>query len=128
MSSTNRRLLNSGDLKELYKITNPKLEEKLILRMVIRTAGKDWSIENPHLLRGYRACQSNLESRVKQYESKDLWPDQCEIGIGIFENEKLVRVLLATKLGYRSVQEPASTTPLDDILGAIGLTRNDIER
>ena len=69
MPRTQRKLLNSSDLKTLYRVTSPKLSEKPKLLMVIRQAGKDWAVENAHSLRGYRGCQTNLESRVRQYES-----------------------------------------------------------
>jgi len=128
MSRTQRKLLNGNDLKSLYRLTNPKLAEKPQLLMVIRRTGEDWTVENTHLLRGYRGCQTNLESRVRQYESNGYWPAQCDLGIGIFENEQLTQVLTATDLGRKPVQEHQPTLPLDNILGAMGLTRSDVQK
>ena len=127
MSVGKRKLLSSRDLKKLYDITNPKLEEKPKLLMVIRPSGKDWTVESSHPLRGYRGCQTNLASRVRQYETKNIWPNQCDIGIGVFESEKLVKVLVATDRGFNQVEDPVPSLPLDDLLGAIGLTRGDIK-
>ncbi|MGB0893807.1 MAG: hypothetical protein ACPGUD_05315 [Parashewanella sp.] len=127
MVATKRRLLNSDDLKTLYRVTDPKWTEKPRLFIVIRPQGGDWSVENTHLLRGYRACQSNLESRVRQYELKNIWPNQCDLGIGVFENESLINVLIAADLGYKAVKDHTPSLPLDDILGAIGLTRKDVQ-
>jgi hypothetical protein len=127
MTEVKKKLLNSDDLKTLYRITNPKLENKPNLMMVIRYKDKEWEIQNPYLLRGYRACQNNLESLVKNYVSQGIWPTQCDLGIGVFENEKLIKVLIVTDLGYRQVKQSPPSLPLDDILGAIGLTRNDIK-
>lgn len=128
MTEVKKRLLSSDDLVTLYRVTNPKLAEKPILQMVIRPSGQDWEIENPYKLRGYRACNGHLESLVRQYESKGTWPTQCDLGIGLFENDKLVQVLTAIDLGYRPVKKVEPSLPLDDILNAIGLSRNDISR
>jgi hypothetical protein len=128
MSRNQRKLLNSSDLRALYKVTNPKLTEKPNLLMVIRRVGEDWAVENTHSLRGYRGCQTNLESRVRQYESSGHWPTHCDIGIGIFESEQLTQVLMAIDLGCKSVQEHQPTLPLDNILGSMGLTRSDVQK
>ncbi|BFM18908.1 hypothetical protein R50073_50910 (plasmid) [Maricurvus nonylphenolicus] len=128
MSSSKRKLLGSSDLKRLYEITNPKLSPKPKLLLVVRELDKEWSIESNHSLRGYRGCQTNLAARVRQYESRNMWPGHVELGIGIFENEQLVDVLKAVDLGYKPDDTPKSTLPLDDMLGAMGLTRNDIQR
>jgi hypothetical protein len=128
MAEVKKRLLNSDDLKTLYQVTNPKLEEKPKLQMVIRKPGKGWEVENSYILRGYRACQNHLESLVKKYEAKGIWPSQCALGIGLFEKDKLIQVLAASDLGYRTVKETASSLPLDDILNSVGLTRNDIQK
>lgn len=126
MAAVKRKLLSGDDLKELYRITNPKMDEKPHLYMVIRANGEDWQVESSHPLRGYRACQSNLESRVRQYESKDIWPDQCDLGIGVFEGEGIVRVLIAGHRGYKPMPESQPSLPLDDILAAMGISRSDI--
>lgn len=126
MTEVKKKLLNNDDLKTLYRITNPKLENKPNLMMVIRPKDKEWEIENSYLLRGYRACQNHLDSLVRKYETQGTWPTQCDLGIGLFEKEKLIKVLIATDLGCRPIKESPSSLPLDDILGAIGLTRNDI--
>ena len=96
--------------------------------MVIRPSGKEWSIESSHILRGYRGCQTNLEARVRQYESKNLWSSQCDLGIGVFEEDRLVEVLMAVDLGRKPVKGNNPSLPLDDMLGAMGLTRHDVKK
>jgi hypothetical protein len=80
--------------------------------MVIRRTGEDWAVENAHLLRGYRGCQTNLESRVRQYESN---------GIGIFESEQLTQILTATDLGWKPVQESIGSDSTDTFHAVITL-------
>ena len=53
---------------------------------------------------------------------------QCDLGIGIFEGEQLTQVLMATDLGRKPVKDHQPTLPLDNILGAMGLTRSDVQK
>ncbi|MBZ9612325.1 hypothetical protein [Rheinheimera maricola] len=126
MSKTKRKLLSSNDLTMLYKLTNPKIVDKPILHVVIRPHDGEWSIEDSHILRGYAGCQRSLEDKVDRYDSRNLWPSQCELGIGVYVNGNLSQVLVAKNLGHNSVSNQASSLPLDDILSVLGLTRNDI--
>lgn len=126
MSKTKRKLLSSNDLTVLYKLTNPKIVDKPNLHVVIRTHDGEWSIEDSHILRGYAGCQRSLEYKVDRYESRNLWPSQYELGIGVYINGKLGQVLVAKNLGHNPVSNQSSSLPLDDILGVVGLTRDDI--
>lgn len=127
MPEVTRKLLSSEDLKELYRVTAPKLSPRPQLYIVFRKSkGKDWVIENKHLLMGYRACQTHLQSRVRQYEGRSEWPNSCDLGIGIFNGAKLDRVLVAEDRGYTEKKSAPFTKPLDDILGAIDLNRGDV--
>jgi hypothetical protein len=122
-----RRLLSSDDLKELYRVTGP-INPKPKLYMVIRySSAESWAIESKHRLMGYRACKVNLGARVRQYEEKQIWPEKCKLGIGIFEGDSLCRVLVASNYGYNKVKDIPTNLPLDDLLGAVGLTRKDIQ-
>lgn len=120
------KLLGSNDLTVLYKLTNPKIVDKPNLHVVIRSHDGEWSIEDSHILRGYAGSQRSLEYKVDRYESINLWPNQCELGIGVYLNGNLSQVLLAKNLGRKLVSNQSSSLPLDDILGVVGLTRDDI--
>lgn len=124
--SVERKLLSSDDLKELYRVTGPNVNPRPKLFMVVRESDEsDWRVESRHSLRGYRACKINLNARVRQYEGNGLWPNQCDLGIGIFEGDTLIRVLKAVDLGNRLVKDKPVTLPLDDILSAVGKKRSD---
>ncbi|MDO6444549.1 hypothetical protein Q4493_02050 [Colwellia sp. 1_MG-2023] len=126
MSKTKRKLLDSNDSTTLYKLTNPKIVDKPNLHVVIRPSDGDWLIEDSHILRGYAGSQRSLESKVNRYESSNIWPNQCELGIGVYINGNLNQVLVAKNLGRRPVPKQSSSLPLDDIHGVVGLTRDDI--
>jgi hypothetical protein len=128
VSKTKRRLLDSNDSTMLYNITNPKIVDKPNLHVVIRTSYSEWSIEDSHILRGYAGSQSSLESKVNRYESRNIWPNQCKLGIGIYINGNLSQVLVAKNLGRKPVPKKSSSLPLDDILRVVGLTRSDIPK
>lgn len=126
MIEQERRLLDRNDLNKLYELTNPKLSPKPTLHTVVSYYENEWKIEDSHLLRGYRACNRTLESKVRRYEAKGAWPTQCQLGIGLFENDKLIHVLIAKDLGVKPSSQVKTNLPLDDILSAIGLSRNDV--
>lgn len=127
MSDVARKLLSSEDLKGLYRVTNPKLSPRPQLYIVSRNnPSDDWVVESSHRLMGYRACQTHLQSRVRQYEGRLQWPNCCELGIGIFIGDKLDRVLTAKDRGYTEKTQIPVTKPLDDILGAVCLNRGDV--
>lgn len=121
-----RVLLSTEDLKELYRLTNPKQPVKPKLLLVGRPTGGTWTTLGRHALRGYRACQSHLASRVRQYERSGHWPHDCEVGIGVFQADQLVKVLRAVDRGITKPAQTVTTTPLDDILHSMGTTRKDI--
>jgi len=127
MTGKERRLMDKEDLNKLYELTNPKLSPKPKLFIVINHNGSNWEIEDSHILRGYRACKRSLESKVRRYESRMFWPSQCQIGIGYFEQEQLIGVLIAKNLGFKPVEEVQPTLPLDDALEAIGLSRREVQ-
>ncbi|WP_448556616.1 hypothetical protein [Thalassotalea montiporae] len=120
--------MDSKDSTELYKLTNPKIVDKPNLHVVIRSNDGDWSIEDSHILRGYAGSQRSLEGKVNRYESRNLWPNQCELGIGVYINGTLSQVLVAKNLGCKPVQNQRNTLPLDDVLSVVGLTRDDINK
>lgn len=122
-----RVLLSTEDLKELYKLTNPKLPNKPRLNLVKREKLKDWSEENTFSMRGYRACQSYLASCVKKYESQGLWPQTIELGIGVYESDTLSKVLMAVDRGFIKDQEQPKR-PLDVLLESVHLTRKDLKK
>jgi hypothetical protein len=128
MRRVERKLLSSDDLKELYRVTGPKIKPEQKLYMVIRRSNTEsWTIESKHQLKGYRACKINLGARVRQYEEKLIWPEKCELGIGVFEGEALCRILVASDNGYKKVKESPISLPLDGLLSMTGLTRKDIK-
>lgn len=93
------KLLSSDDLKELYRVTGPEEKFLCTLYMMIRHEGGDWEIEFDHPLRGYKGTIGNLEQRTRQYSQKSLWPEKVSLGVGIYQDGKLVRVLEAKNLG-----------------------------
>ncbi len=126
MAGYERRLLNEEDLTKLYELTNPKLNPKPTLHTVISYQSNQWEVEDLHLLRGYRASKGSLAMKVRKYEAKKTWPDSCQLGIGVFEDDKLIHVLIAKDLGVKPERQVKVSLPLDDVLGAIGLARKDV--
>ncbi|MBE0420556.1 hypothetical protein EI165_10530 [Pseudoalteromonas nigrifaciens] len=126
MAGYERKLLDRDDLTKLYELTNPKLNPKPTLHTVISYQSNEWVIEDSHLLRGYRASKGSLAIKVRKYEAKNAWPDSCRLGIGVFEGDKLIHVLIAKNLGVKPLVQANSSLPLDDVLGAIGLSRSDV--
>lgn len=128
MAEYERRLLDKDDLTRLYELTNPKLNPKPTLHTVISYQSNEWVIEDSHQLRGYRASKSSLAMKVRKYEAKNAWPSSCRLGVGVFEGDKLIHVLIAKNLGRKPIAEAKASLPLDDVLGAIGLSRSDVVR
>ncbi|MBB1294656.1 MULTISPECIES: hypothetical protein [unclassified Pseudoalteromonas] len=128
MAEYERRLLDKDDLTKLYELTNPKLNPKPTLHTVISYQSNEWVIEDSHQLRGYRASKASLAMKVRKYEAKKAWPSSCRLGIGVFEADKLIHVLIAKNLGKKPIAEAKASLPLDDVLGAIGLSRSDVLR
>lgn len=96
------------------------------MHIVISRNNGPLEIEGSHHLRGYRVCKRTLESKVNWYESSGIWPSQCQIAIGLFEQGELFELLIAKSLGYKPVKPAPQTLPLDDALNAIGLSRKDV--
>ncbi|MDC9530317.1 hypothetical protein [Pseudoalteromonas sp. Angola-7] len=126
MAEYERRLLDKDDLTKLYELTNPKLSRKPALHTVISYQSNEWEIEDSHQLRGYSASKRSLAMKVRKYEAKNAWPSSCRLGIGVFEGDKLIHVLIAKNLGNKPIAEAKPSLPLDNVLGAIGLSRSDI--
>lgn len=126
MTAKERRLLDREQLNRLYEITDPKLNKKPTMHIVISRNNGPWEIEDSHSLCGYRACKSTLASKVNRYESSGIWPSQCQIAIGLFEQGELFELLIAKNLGYKPVKPAPQTLPLDDALNALGLSRKDV--
>ena len=127
MSKQERRLLDREELNKLFELTNPQLSPKPQMHIVIRNPDSEWRVEDSHFLRGYRACKRSLASKVSIYESNGAWPNQCEIGIGIFKDDIVISVLVAKNLGVMPVHSNTTSLPLDDILNAVGLTRSEVK-
>ncbi|MDI4652659.1 MULTISPECIES: hypothetical protein [Pseudoalteromonas] len=127
MAGYERKLLDEDDLTKLYELTNPKLNPKPTLHTVISYQSNQWQIEDSHQLRGYRASKGSLAMKVRKYEAKKAWPDSCQLGIGVFEDDKLIHVLIAKNLGVKPERQIKASLPLDDILGSIGLSRKDVK-
>ena len=128
MAEYERRLLDKDDLTKLYELTNPKLNPKPILHTVISYQSNEWVIEDSHQLRGYRASKGSLAMKVRKYEAKNAWPSSCRLGIGVFEGDKLIHVLIAKNLGEKPISEEKATLPLDDVLSAISSSRSKVIR
>ncbi|WP_261625856.1 hypothetical protein [Pseudoalteromonas holothuriae] len=126
MTGRERRLLDREDLNKLYKLTNPKLHEKPTLQFVMNSNGHSWKVIDSHILRGYRACKGSLEAKVQMYEARGIWPQNCQIGIGIFRSDELVDVLIAKDLGTKPIKQSRQTLALDDALEALGRTRQEL--
>lgn len=126
MTAKERKLLGREELNRLYEVTDPKLNTKPTMHIVISRNNGPWEIEDSHSLRGYRASKRSLEGKVNRYESSGVWPSQCQIAIGLFEQGNLFEVLIAKNLGYKPVKQVPQTLPLDDALNAIGLSRKDV--
>lgn len=108
MADYERRLLDKDALTKLYELTNPKLNTKPTLHTVISYHLNEWAIEDSHHLRGYRASKGSLAMKVRKYEAKKAWPGLCRLGIVVFEDDKLINVLIAENLGMKPV--PHSNT------------------
>ena len=126
MAAKERRLLDREPLNRLYEVTDPKLIKTPTMHTVISRNNGPWEIEDSHSLCGYRACKRTLESKVNRYESSGIWPSQCQIAIGLFEQGNLFEVLIAKNLGYKPAKQVVHTLPLADALNAIGLSRKDV--
>ncbi|QTL34496.1 hypothetical protein [Pseudoalteromonas viridis] len=125
MNGKERRLLDRDSLNKLYELTNPRLNPKPIMQFVMSNDGQSWEVIDPHILRGYRACKRSLESKVERYESSGVWPQKCQLGIGVFREGALVDVLIAKDLGFKPIKQSQPTLPLDDVLEALRRTRKE---
>lgn len=105
-------------------MTNPKLNTKPTLHTVISYQSNEWVIEDSHQLRGYRASKGSLAMKVRKYEAKKAWPGSCRLGIGVFEDDKLINVLIAKNLGMKPVPHSNTSLPLDNVLSAISSSRS----